>query len=222
MSGEDGQRNGTPWPNAFGRLQTGPSERKPGRVEHVQQLEIRVDRLGAFDMQHRRQHVVGEAAFDIAGIAADANAALRFPLDPVAAATTMAKTVALRLRRIDRGRRRIVADDAAGFLRRRFAAGAVVAFRRRHEDREQAAGKSALARLGQIQMALVLALQEGRDRLRAGAPMQPQQHVVVAVEDGNGLGRGHLRSFVIKFPPNRKTLPNKLHLKTAPAPRRPE
>ena len=79
--------------------------------------------------------------------------------------------------------------------RRRFAAGAVFAFRRGHEDREQAAGKPALSRLGQIEMALVLALQERRDRVGAAVPMQPQQHVVVAVEDRNGLGRGHLGSF---------------------------
>ncbi len=29
VSGVDGNRNGTPWPKAFGRLQTMPSERKP-------------------------------------------------------------------------------------------------------------------------------------------------------------------------------------------------
>src|ERR1700726_870210 len=29
VSGEEGQRNGTPWPNAFDRLQTGPRERSP-------------------------------------------------------------------------------------------------------------------------------------------------------------------------------------------------
>src|SRR5262245_32612656 len=29
VSGEEGQRNGTPCPNAFGRLQTGPRERSP-------------------------------------------------------------------------------------------------------------------------------------------------------------------------------------------------
>ncbi len=50
-----------------------------------------------------------------------------------------------------------------------------------------------LPRFGQIQMALVLALQERRDRLRAGVPMQPQQHVVMAVEDGSGFWRGHLQ-----------------------------
>ena len=71
---------------------------------------------------------------------------------------------------------------------RRFAVGAIFSFRRRNEDREQAAGKSALARFGKIQMALVLALQERRDRIRAAAQMQPEQHVVVAVEDRNAFG----------------------------------
>ena len=110
----------------------------------------------------------------------------------------MAKDDPLRLRHIDRRRRRIAADNAAvsGGVWRRFAVGALFSLRRRHEDREQAAGKSALARLGQIQMALVLALQERRHRVRAAVQMQPQQHVVVAVEDRNALGRGHLRSFI--------------------------
>ena len=83
------------------------------------------------------------------------------------------------------------------FLRRRFAAGAIFSFWRGHEDREQAAGKSALARLRQIQMALVLALQERRRPLRAAAQMQPQQHVVVAVKDRDGLGRGHRGSLLV-------------------------
>ncbi len=37
-------------------------------------------------------------------------------------------------------------------------------------------------------MTLVLALQECRDRIPAGAPVEPQQHVIVAVEDRNALG----------------------------------
>ena len=168
---------------------------QPRRVEHVEQLEVRVDRFGAFDMQHRRQHVFGEAAFDIAGSAADANAALRLPLDPQQQ-RRHGEDDPLRLRHIDGRRRGIAADDAAGyvagFLRRRFAGGAIFSFRRGHEDREQAAGKSALARFRKIQMALVLALEECRDRVRPVAAIEPQQHVVVAVEDGNAARGGHL------------------------------
>jgi hypothetical protein len=35
---------------------------------------------------------------------------------------------------------------------------------------------------------LVLALQECRDRVRTGVPVQPQQHVIVAVKDWNAFG----------------------------------
>ncbi len=143
-------------------------------------------------MQHRRQHIVGDAALDIGAIAADAKAALRLALDPVQQ-RDHGKDGPLRLRRIDPRRRRIVADGAAVFRRRRGAAGSILAFRRRHEDRKKAAGKPALARLGQIQMAFVLALQEGGNGLCAGAAMQSQQHVVVTVEDGNGLESSHLK-----------------------------
>ena len=53
---------------------------QPRRVKHVQKLESRINRFGALDMQHRRQHVIGETALDIAGIAANADAARRTPV----------------------------------------------------------------------------------------------------------------------------------------------
>jgi hypothetical protein len=37
-------------------------------------------------------------------------------------------------------------------------------------------------------MALILALQESRNRIPTGAPVEPQQHVIVAVKDRNALG----------------------------------
>jgi len=92
----------------------------------------------------------------------------------------------LRLRYLDRRRLGIAADDAAGFLWWRCTA--IFPFRRRHEDREQAAGKAALPRFGQIQMALLFALQKSRHRVRAAAHIQPQQRVVVAVKDRNAFG----------------------------------
>ena len=51
-------------------------------MQHVQQLEVRVDRFRAFDMKNTRQDVVGEAAADVIDIAAYAHAALRLALDP--------------------------------------------------------------------------------------------------------------------------------------------
>jgi hypothetical protein len=37
-------------------------------------------------------------------------------------------------------------------------------------------------------MTLVLALQKRRDRIPAGAPVEPQQHVIVAIKNWNTLG----------------------------------
>ena len=85
---------------------------QPRRIQHVQDLEIRVDGLGAFDMKHRRQHVIGEAAFDVADSAADAKAPLRLPLDPEQQ-RRHGEDDPLRLGRID-GRRRSIAADLAG------------------------------------------------------------------------------------------------------------
>ena len=175
-----------------------PKRAQPRCVQHVKQFEIRIDCFGAFDMQHRRQRAVGEAAFDIGNSPANTNAPVRLPLDPEQQ-RRHGKHHALRFSGIDSRRRRIVTDDAAGLLRSRFAVGAIFPFRRRHEDREQAAGKSSLERLGKIQMALLLALQKRRHRIRTAAHMQPEQDVVVAVEDRNGLGWGHLRPFVAQI-----------------------
>ena len=60
----DGKRNGTPWPKAFGRLQTGPSERRPA-ARRLRARRVRIDRLGALDMEHRGQHagVCGSGRF---------------------------------------------------------------------------------------------------------------------------------------------------------------
>ena len=55
-----------------------------------------------------------------------------------------------------------------------------------------------LRALGRSKWPLSSPCRKAVDRLGAGAQMQPQQYVVMAVEDGNGLRSGHLRSFAVK------------------------
>jgi hypothetical protein len=66
------------------RIRPAPNrtERAKSRlIQHVQKLEIRVDCFRAFNMKNSCQHAVLQALLDIIDVAADANAALRFPLN---------------------------------------------------------------------------------------------------------------------------------------------
>ena len=66
------------------RIRAAPngSERAKSRfIQHVQKLEIRVDCFRTFNMKNRCQHAVVQALLDIIDVAADANAAVRFPLN---------------------------------------------------------------------------------------------------------------------------------------------
>ena len=71
----------------LGRLQTGPSERRPACVEDFERAQIGVDRLGALDMEHRGQR---------AGLAARSiSAALRHIRTPPSEARSMRKSPAI-------------------------------------------------------------------------------------------------------------------------------
>ena len=65
----------------LGRLQTGPMERKPALVEHVEHVKVRIDALGALDMQDGGELARVDAVADVGRIAADLHLALRGPLD---------------------------------------------------------------------------------------------------------------------------------------------
>ena len=54
---------------------------QPGLMQHVERLELRVDRLGAFDMQHRGQRAGVDAMADVVDGAADADPSVRLALD---------------------------------------------------------------------------------------------------------------------------------------------
>ena len=167
-----------PAPNETERAQ-------PRFMQHVQQLEVRVDRFRAFDMKNTRQHVVGEAAADVIDIAADAHAALRLALDPKQK-RHHAVHGRLRRRHLDGRRRRNVAE---GGVRRCASVAARRPRSRGDEDREQPSGESSLPRLGKIQVALGLAVEEGTGGFRAATPVKTQQNVVVPVEDRHSAGR---------------------------------
>jgi hypothetical protein len=68
-------------PESIRPAPNGAKRAKSRRVQHVQEFEIRVDWFSAFDMQNRCQYAILDALSDIIDIAADANAALRLPLD---------------------------------------------------------------------------------------------------------------------------------------------
>src|SRR6202048_4901598 len=59
----------------------GAKRAKSRLIQHVQDFKIRVDCFSAFDMHNRCQQAVLHRLLDIIDVAADANAALRLPLD---------------------------------------------------------------------------------------------------------------------------------------------
>ena len=54
VSGEAGNRNGTPSANAFGRDQTIPTERSPRSYQRLEVGEVGRERLGALEVHDRR------------------------------------------------------------------------------------------------------------------------------------------------------------------------
>ena len=159
---------------------------KSGCIQHVEQLEVRVDRLRALDMKDRRQHAVGEAC----SMSSTLRQMRTRPCDSRSMRSrsdSMLKTA--RLRRASA--RRPAATEAS--LRRRRKVRLAIArspdARRGNEDREQASREAALPRHRKIELALGLPVEERTGGFRAAAPMEPQQNVVVAVEDRHTAGR---------------------------------
>ena len=60
-----------------------------------------------------------------------------------------------------------------------------------HEDREEAAREAAGAHARPVEMADILAVQEGALGIGAAPAHEPEQHVVVAVEDRKQRGGAH-------------------------------
>ena len=197
VSGEDGQRNGTPWPKTFGRLHTGPSERRPawcstssasnsGSIASAPSM-CRTAASTPSSMQcgcRRRCGRRGRARPTRVRCGTGST-----PCSNTAACAWRDRAAAASVRR---------ARAATRAARRRAG---LLLLGRGHEDRKHAAGKSALPRHRQIELAFAFAV-EKRRAPRPGrlALEQAQQRVVVAVEDRNALGRGHRWwSFVYKI-----------------------
>ena len=137
VSGDAGNRNGTPWPNASGGSSE-PERAQPERVQRGQQLELRVDRLGALDVHD------GEGAsaveLEVLWLARDPQRARRAR---GRAACASRGTCGDRERMVDR-RLRLEAGRAA-------SGGVAVGMRR--EDREEAAREPARASAREVEVA---------------------------------------------------------------------
>ena len=162
---------------------------KSRRIQNVQQLEIRVYGFRAFDMKNSCQHVTLQALSDFIDTAANSNSALRLPLD-TEQKREHAEYSRLRCRQFNGGRDQGVPVDVS---RRRFVVGAGCSIARRHENREQAPGKSSLTRHGKIQLALGPSFEECPGGVCSAAPVKTQQDVIVTVEDGHPPRRCHKR-----------------------------
>ena len=81
VSGEDGKRNGTPWPKMLARLHTGPMRAQPRLVQNVERLELRIDRFRALDVEDRGDLARRPSRRALAARAAHLERALRCRLD---------------------------------------------------------------------------------------------------------------------------------------------
>lgn len=139
-------------------------------MQHVQRIEIAGDGLGALDMKDGRETAGLDRTADIGSIAADGNAAFGTLFD----VEEQPRHGERLIQRIRLRRRRII---AVGIL---FHA------RRRDIDGAETAGQTALAGTGQIDVPDLLAVQERGDRILLSTAAQPQEHVIVTVENRKG------------------------------------
>src|SRR5215471_18533347 len=187
VSGEEGQRNGTPCPKAFDRLQTGPRERSPA----------------AYNTSRNSKFGSIASAPSICRTGANTPSSMPCWISSTLRQTRTRPCDSLSIRRRKRhhgedsplrrhqfnGRRQRGA--AADVLRRCFAIGTNRPISRRDKDREQPSSESPLTRYRKIQLALTLPCEERLGRVRAAAPVKTQQDVIVAVEDRYAPRRCH-------------------------------
>ena len=149
-------------------------------MQHVERVEIRADRLGAFDVQHGGEDAAVLGRADLGDAAADRTRALRGALDPQQH-RRHAEGRGLRLGDRQRARQRHVVGRLA---HQPHVVDAELP--RRREDREQAAEQAARRAFGRSRWPAVAAVEEGRRAAVGIAPLpEAQQRVVVAVEDGD-------------------------------------
>ena len=158
---------------------------QPGLMQHVEGLELRIDRLRAFDMQNGGQHAVIDAMADVLHRAADAHLPVRLAFD-ADQDRRHAPHGGLRGRKIER-RRQGRAGRGIEDRRLVFAAPGRVP-RRGDEDRKHSAGEAALPGHRQIELSFAFAVEESARRVGPFAFPQAQQRVVVSVEDRHRPG----------------------------------
>ncbi len=154
-------------------------------IEHVEEVELLVDGLGAFDVEHGGDGAARHGGADVGGRAAHGELAVRGGLEPEQQADLMHGHATGEVHR-QLGRQRYIRHVAP-----RGEVGALVG--RGAEHREHAAREAAGLGLGQIDMAGAAALEEFGDRIGRGVLHQAEQGVVVAIEDGEESARAWFR-----------------------------
>ncbi len=154
-------------------------------VEHVEQAQVRIDRLGALDMHDRGEGAALVALADLRRAAHHLDLAAGGALDAQEQRGHV-QGRALRLRDPHLRRQRHVVLRPR---HHRVDVEALLVLGGR-EDGEEATGKAARPHPRPVEMAGGVAFEEGPLRVRAAAAHESQENVVVAVEDGNE-GRRH-------------------------------
>ncbi len=167
MSGEEGETNGTPQPNALLPAPHQAERAQAGRVPEVERLEPRIDRLGPLEVQHRdRRSVIAVRGVDVRDLARDAHV-------PGALERQQAPGDGGRVRGglgVSDGRRELELEHAVG-SRERLAAGALGG----REDREDAAAHTAGAHPRQVEV-------PARTTVDDAVVIRARERVVVPVE----------------------------------------
>src|ERR1700737_894335 len=143
----------------------GAKRAKSRLIQHVQDREIWVDCFSAFDMHNRCQQAVRHCLLDIIDVAADANAALRLPLN-TEKERDHGEDSTLRRHQFKGWRQRCAVADV---LRRCFAIRSNRPISRGGKHREQPSSESPLTRHRKIQLALTLTFEKRPGCIRAAA-----------------------------------------------------
>jgi hypothetical protein len=152
------------------------------RMQHVEHRQFGVDRLDAFNMEHRRDRPLRHRISHVASAAADGERRRSFQPEQDRGHG-------------DGGSERVGARNfgrqGLGIARRRWNRTALGFLDRRRKDREHAASKAALFRARQVDVPTLRSLDEQLLNIRVLRLIEPEQRIVVAVEDGNEVGLGH-------------------------------
>ena len=145
-----------------------------GGVKHVQRIEIGVDRLAAFHMQHGGEDILGKSLADIGRGAAKPPRA--GAVEPQRNRRLFHGDIERRLALQWGGERRVVMAAFIRFLQDEIAGGNI--------DRADAAAEAACPRTRAVYMAFARAVPEFGHRIGTGPAVapQPKQHIIMTVK----------------------------------------